>query len=1046
MRTRLIIILLTFFGSYTVAQTNLSVNSSVTAQQLAHYLDDPNDCLEILDSTATISSSYWATTSGTFSGGPLGFTNGIILSSGNVNQAIGPNNSSQTSTNYWQTGDTDYDAVHGLPTANGDNSDDCTVLYFKFIPHGPKINLDFIFASEAYYENMSTYPNGIAIFIQGPGFGAWENIALAPSTAGSPVNVTTINTTEPPGTNGAYFVDNLFGTYCEYDGWTVPITAEKDGLTPCQEYEMKIVVADVSNGNWTNDHYDSAIFLRKHSMQGGFGLTLQNYSQSGTQFDISEGCTNQLMIIRGDLSDTTDFFFDISFGGSAVYGTDFTGFAPGTYSIPGNQTLVSFNYEAILDNVADEPDSIDIIISHASLCDTSCICTDTVRIQIIDNWDLDAGIVQNDTGICSMHTNFFQITTYIPADMDPSTVSYEWNTGSGASSITIPPPVGTKTLYTVTITDICNQQVVDSIYITNSDFTDIQIGVIDVPCYNDTTGEVHVNPVNGMAPHTYGWDPSGLGDTLSGDILSLSAGVYEVTVYDSVGCSINETFVIDEPDSIYDAISPFDASCYNDSNGTISYQTFNGIPPFSYEWSTGATTPGLSNLSAGTYTVTATDQHNCQITAEATIGQPDSLYVIADDDLLICEGQTVQIGATAYGGTPNYLYQWSDGSSGPSISITPYVSTIYNVQVFDLQGCKSNVEEIVIDLFPPISLQLTTLEDSICKGESTTIFANIQGGTGGPYEVKFKEGANSVLLPPPYEVWPDKTTLYQIWVDDFCGSQTGYQAVTIHVFDEPEIEIASDIVQGCRPLTINFYDEFYEDGRQYRWDYGDNSNDLLATEPAPEHTYQSPGLYDVSLEVVSPVGCVNEVTVEEMINVYPVPTARFHPEPSIASIINPEVFFNNISDDAFVSTWDYGDGSDISNAVNGKHYYRNQGEYLVTLTVENEQGCIDVTEQKVTVRGEFTFYAPSAINPQSMMEENRYFMAKGVGIDLDNFHLIIYDRWGTKVFETFDMYHPWDGKIFGEEAEKGASFPWVIIYKDLNGEEHRQSGTVTVIN
>ncbi|MEA3443225.1 MAG: PKD domain-containing protein, partial [Bacteroidota bacterium] len=310
----------------------------------------------------------------------------------------------------------------------------------------------------------------------------------------------------------------------------------------------------------------------------------------------------------------------------------------------------------------------------------------------------------------------------------------------------------------------------------------------------------------------------------------------------------------------------------------------------------------------------------------------------------------------------------------------------------------------------------------------------------------FYDGASSELLPPPYFVSPDVTTTYEVWIDDFCGSPTGYYSITIFVFEPPDIEIRADIEAGCKPLTVNFYDELYEAGKTYDWDYGDGSNDLLSYLPNPEHTFYSTGIYSVTLEVISPAGCVSIVTHPELIEVYPVPKARFHPDPVITSIVDPHVFFNNNSDDNFINTWDFGDGSDPSNAINGEHLYHGVGEYLITLNIENEEGCVDKTEQIITIRNEYTFYVPNAISPNSMITENRYFMATGVGIDPKNFHMIIYDRWGTKIFETFDVFHPWDGRVFGSDAEKGASFPWVIIYKDMNGEEHRESGTVTVIN
>ena len=73
------------------------------------------------------------------------------------------------------------------------------------------------------------------------------------------------------------------------------------------------------------------------------------------------------------------------------------------------------------------------------------------------------------------------------------------------------------------------------------------------------------------------------------------------------------------------------------------------------------------------------------------------------------------------------------------------------------------------------------------------------------------------------------------------------------------------------------------------------------------------------------------------------------------------------------------------------------------------------------------------------------FIPVGEGIDPNNFHMIIYNRWGDKIYETFDLNHPWDGKIAGKHADVGSSYPWVVIYKDFNGEQHQESGVVSVL-
>jgi gliding motility-associated-like protein len=69
----------------------------------------------------------------------------------------------------------------------------------------------------------------------------------------------------------------------------------------------------------------------------------------------------------------------------------------------------------------------------------------------------------------------------------------------------------------------------------------------------------------------------------------------------------------------------------------------------------------------------------------------------------------------------------------------------------------------------------------------------------------------------------------------------------------------------------------------------------------------------------------------------------------------------------------------------------------------------------------------------------------GKGIDPNNFHLLIYDRWGEKVFETTDLEQGWDGRIKGGKIGENAVYSWLVIYKNTQGVEQQEVGIVTLI-
>jgi len=142
--------------------------------------------------------------------------------------------------------------------------------------------------------------------------------------------------------------------------------------------------------------------------------------------------------------------------------------------------------------------------------------------------------------------------------------------------------------------------------------------------------------------------------------------------------------------------------------------------------------------------------------------------------------------------------------------------------------------------------------------------------------------------------------------------------------------------------------------------------------------------------------------------------------------------------------WDFGDGDNAS-TTNPTHSYTEVGEYIVTLVAISNHGCMDTIQDLVNIQPEFTFYAPTAFTPGNN-SHNDMFRVFGSGIDNNNFFLIIYDRWGEPVFESFNIEKSWDGRV--REAGKIVplgTYTWYCVYKDLNGIEHERTGGVTVI-
>lgn len=199
----------------------------------------------------------------------LGISAGIMLTSGSIYNAVGPNISGFISTNNGAAGDEDLDNLSGISTQDG------SVIEFDLIPTEDTIIFKYVFGSDEYHEWVGTIYNDVfGFFVDG------QNIAMIPNTT-LPVAINTVNCTM--GYADYYMCNDPLDIYCglnascpssadsttvEYDGFTTPLSALAL-VVPGQTYHIKIAVADASD-----NIYDSGVFLSISSLDGAGQLKL----------------------------------------------------------------------------------------------------------------------------------------------------------------------------------------------------------------------------------------------------------------------------------------------------------------------------------------------------------------------------------------------------------------------------------------------------------------------------------------------------------------------------------------------------------------------------------------------------------------------------------------------------------------------------------------------------------------------------------------------------------------------------------------------------
>jgi len=247
----------------------------------------------------------------------------------------------------------------------------------------------------------------------------------------------------------------------------------------------------------------------------------------------------------------------------------------------------------------------------------------------------------------------------------------------------------------------------------------------DASCNSTSSGNASIATSGGTAPLSYNWSPTGGSGVTA---FNLYAGTYTITVTDAYACTSTTQVTINQPTVLNANASASNATCGN-SNGSVSVTASGGTAPYYYFWNTTATGQTISGLAAGNYKVTVTDSKGCTQTALKTISNTGgaSLAVVSVTDAN-CNGQTSG-GAvvSASGGTPGYVYTWSLGAGGATIS--GVAANTYTVTVTDGGGC---VASAIVTINQPAALTLSTSSANAACGNSNgqaTAFPG--GGTPG---------------------------------------------------------------------------------------------------------------------------------------------------------------------------------------------------------------------------------------------------------------------------------------------------------------------------
>ncbi|SFT87529.1 Por secretion system C-terminal sorting domain-containing protein [Lishizhenia tianjinensis] len=317
--------------------------------------------------------------------------------------------------------------------------------------------------------------------------------------------------------------------------------------------------------------------------------------------------------------------------------------------------------------------------------------------------------------------------------------SYTWDTGANTASIT-GLIAGT---YNVGITDANGCIATTSVVITEPAVL-VAAATVDanVSCNAGADGAATASATGGTAPYAYLWDNG----ATSASITGLAAGTYSVDVTDANGCVSSANITITEPTLLVASTTlDSDVSCNGGTDGGATASATGGTAPYTYAWDNGDITASITNVAAGTYTVTVTDANACTATETITIVEPTVLVAATTIDMTVsCNGASDGAAtASATGGTAPYTYAWDNGET--TAAITGLAAGTYTVTITDANGCTDTETATVTE--PAILAVTTTVDANVsCNGGADGgATASVTGGTA-PFTYVWDNGATTATI------------------------------------------------------------------------------------------------------------------------------------------------------------------------------------------------------------------------------------------------------------------------------------------------------------
>lgn len=598
---------------------------------------------------------------------------------------------------------------------------------------------------------------------------------------------------------------------CTACGYTWLFTQCVNGVTP--------VTSCATAASWTN-------FATGTTVTPSSTLPIKVTDNSGTSLTINA--------ISSLPSCNTNPCPTITVNFSNVHAITCHGLTNGTATVSATGGTSPYTYSWSPGNLTGATQTALAAGTYTIIATDNAQCTGTTTITITE----PTAITLTSSGITPANCGSTNGAATVNGSGGTGTLTYSWSP-SGGNASSASNLAGGNYVVTVQDANLCTQTINVTIPSAGGP-TITNTTTVDVNCQNPNSGQVTITASGGNGTLTYQLD-NGTAQTLN-VFSGLATGTYTVTVNDANNCPNSTTITINAATPIQLTQGTIVNADCGSSNGSATVNVANGSGNYTYFWSpSGGTNATASNIAAGAYTVSVTDQtSSCTATLDFTIsanGGPSIINVNTTQPS--CFNSTDgSIMITANGGASPYMYALGTGTPQTSNILTNVAPGTYQITVFDANNCPATQNVTVSS--PPVVTANAGNAVSICVGQSTVLTANGSGGTG---TLSYAWSNNLPGTNP--SVSPTATTTYTLTVTDANGCSTTSNIV-VTVVPSPVADASPLTLSGNAPLSVSFTNTS-TNATQYAWDFGNGQTQVSTNTNSINMVYNSVGAYEVVL-------------------------------------------------------------------------------------------------------------------------------------------------------------------------------------------------------